>query len=81
MSGAIVSCPGHAQELSRPQLHLPQHPKSHTHYRAHHQPPHTTVSLLGTVYYHCSWRCHRKTPALGKGNERWRGEGGSAAQG
>lgn len=66
----------------RPQLHLPQHPQSHPHspyaphYQTHHQLPHTTVSLLGTVYCHLSWRCHIKTPAWAGGmkdreDENW----------
>lgn len=49
-----------------------------THYPSHHQPSHTTASLLGIVY--SQRRCQSKTPALSKRNESWR-EGGSAAQG
>lgn len=43
-------------------------------YRAHHQPLCTTVSLLGSVYSHWSWRCHRKTPALSQEREMKDGE-------
>lgn len=71
--------PGHScmsHSIPNPTLCSPYAP----HYRARHQPSRTTASLLGTVYSH--WRCHRKTPTLGKRNGRQRGgEGGSAAQG
>lgn len=64
--GVMPGSKGRQDEPSHPAqaMHLPLHPKSP------YQLPHTTVSLLGTVYYHWSWRCHGKSPALGRENER-----------